>query len=283
VTGEGPTVVLEWLDLPAPGRKAPAGGRVAIVSLNRPSVANAFNDAVITDALAALNEASTRSDVRALVLRGRGKHFSGGADLSWMRASGALSEEANRKDSERLIHLFEAVAQFRVPTLAVVTGSAFGGAVGLTAACDVAIATTTARFSLSEVKLGIAPAVIWPYLTRRMSSGALTRLALTGKLFDAEEARAAGLLQRVVPEAELQAAVREELNGFLQGSPEAQGALKRLAARVAAEGGRQGSHTAATIAALRAGPSGQDGLKAFFAKTPAPWSTAVPEDFRLPE
>lgn len=254
-------------------------GRIAVLSLSRPDAANSFNAAVISECVAHLKTVAGTKDVRALVLRGKGKHFSAGADLAWMKASAALSYQDNLKDSGHLTELFESLAQVNVPTIAAVHGSAFGGAVGLTACCDIAIATMGARFALSEVKLGLAPAVIMPYLARKMRPGALRRYALTGKIFSADEALAAGLVERVVPEADLDAAVRDELNAILAGSLEAQAATKALLARVIREGHQQAPHTAETIARLRTSPSGQAGLKSFFDKQPAPWAATLPADF----
>lgn len=257
--------------------------KVAVLTLDRSEAANAFNDVMMRECVVHLRTVAEAQDVRALILRGRGKHFSAGADLAWMKASAQLSFKANVQDAGTLTELFETLVAMPMPTIAVVTGSAFGGAVGLTACCDYAIATETAKFALSEVKLGLAPAVIMPYLARKLRAGALRRLALTGKVFDAREAREAGLVERVVTEADLVSTVRDELSLLLQGAPQAQTAAKALLTRVAADGNRQGPHTAETIAALRTGPSGQAGLGAFFAKKPPPWVLTLAPDWRFAE
>jgi methylglutaconyl-CoA hydratase len=274
-----PTSELRYV--PVSGDAGSGGDAVAVLTLTRPEVANAFNDAVIRDLTAHLRAAAGAPRCRALVLRGRGKHFSAGADLGWMKASAALTFDDNVRDAHGLVELFDALEALPFPSLAVVTGSAFGGAVGLAAAADVAIATENARFSLSEVKLGLLPAVILPYLARKMRPGSLRRLALTGRVFSAPEAQAAGLVERVVPEGELAAAVRDELSAFLQGAPSAQAALKTLLAHVVADSGRQGPHTAQAIAAARTSASGQAGLGAFFDKRPAPWVRTLGADFDL--
>jgi len=137
---------------------------IGFVSISRPEVANALSAQVmqeLTDHLAVL---SSTPHLRAVILRGKGKHFSAGADLNWMKASAALTKSENEVDARKLAFLFESLYQLSVPTIAVVSGAAYGGAVGLTAACDFAIATTSAKFCLSEVKLGLLPAVILPYL-----------------------------------------------------------------------------------------------------------------------
>jgi methylglutaconyl-CoA hydratase len=254
---------------------------VAVLSLARPDAANSFNAAVIAELVAHLKEIAAMKQVRAVVLRGKGKHFSAGADLAWMKASAALSFKDNVTDAKALIALFEALANLPQPTLAAVHGSAFGGAVGLTACCDIAIAADTARFALSEVKLGLMPAVIVPDLMRKMTPGGLRRLGLTGKIFSAAEAKEAGLVERVVPEAELAAAVKEELNLLLQGSPEAQAKLKTLLDQTQSDGLRQHPRTAEAIAGVRTGKSGQAGLAAFFDKKPPPWAKSLAADWSL--
>lgn len=255
--------------------------RIAVLSLNRADAANSFNDAVIKEMTEHLKTVARTGDCRALVLRGKGKHFSAGADLGWMKASAKLSFDDNVRDAKSLIGLFESLYHLPLPTLGVVTGSAFGGAVGLTACCDVALAAENARFCLSEIKLGLMPAVILPYLARKMQPGQLRRHALTGRLFSAQEALSMGLVQRVVPDYELDQAIREELNGFLAGSPEAQAKLKELLHRVTSESLTQGPHTAEGIAALRVSSSGQAGLQSFFDKRPAPWVKSLSEGWSL--
>lgn len=274
----GSATELAWRTLPAVGGES---GRLAVLSLNRPDAANSFNDVVIREMIDHLVAVARAKDCRALVVRGKGKHFSAGADLAWMKASAQLGYEDNIKDARNLIGLFEALCHLPVPTLAVVTGSAFGGAVGLTACCDVALASEGARFCLSEIKLGLMPAVILPYLARKLQPGQLRRLALTGRLFSATEAETFGLVQRVASDDRLEQAVREELNGFLAGSPEAQSALKELLHKVQSESLRQGPHTAEGIAGLRVSASGQAGLQSFFDKRPAPWTKTLPPEWSL--
>ena len=252
---------------------------IAVLALSRPDAANSFNDDVIRELVAHVAEVGRRQGVRAMILCGRGKHFSAGADLTWMKASAELSVDDNRRDAQNLTALFEGIVGLRVPTVAVVHGSAFGGAVGLAACCDLAVAAESARFSLSEIKLGLMPAVILPYLMRKVRPGSLRRHALTGRVFSASEALTMGLVERVVAEAELARAVREELDLLLQGSPTAQAKLKDLMDHVLKSSFAQTPTTADGIAALRAGPSGQAGLTAFFAKAPPPWAAKLPEDW----
>jgi methylglutaconyl-CoA hydratase len=254
---------------------------VAILTLARPEAANSFNAAVIAELSTHLTRVAGHPDVRCLVLRGAGKHFSAGADLTWMRDAAKLNYAENVADAGRLASMFEALANLRVPTVAVVGGSAFGGAVGLIAACDIAIAASDARFALSEVKLGLLPAVILPYLARRMPGAPLRRWALTGRPFTASEALSAGLLTRVVPAYDLEYAARDEVWALLQGSREAQEEFKNLWNVLAAKDFAQTKEAAEAIARLRTSSGGQAGLSAFFDKKPAPWARELPSGWQL--
>lgn len=253
--------------------------QIAILAINRPEAANSFNAAVIRDLVLHLKELAAMKTVRAVVLRGAGAHFSAGADLNWMKDSAQLSYEQNVKDARSLIELFEALANLPQPTVAAVHGSAFGGAVGLTACCDIAIAAESAVFSLSEVKLGLMPAVIVPYLMRKMTPGGLKRHALTGRRFSAAEAQEMGLIERLVPTADLMAAVRDELDLLLQGSAEAQCKLKTLFDQTQSDGLRQHARTAEAIATVRTSRAGQAGLAAFFEKKAPPWAATLTADW----
>jgi methylglutaconyl-CoA hydratase len=260
----------------------PGGGSVAELALNRPDAANAFNAAMIRELIAhidAVGQAARRGECRALLLRGRGKHFSAGADLAWMQAAAKLTYEGNIQDAEQLTHLFEGLVNLPVPTLAVATGAVYGGAVGLVAACDWAVAAGSAKFCLSEVKLGLLPAVILPYLARKMRPGQLRRHGLSGRIFTAVEAAEYGLVEVVADEPALAATVRAELGTLLQAGPEAQAAFKALHHYVQQDGGKQGEHTAAAIAKARTSAAGQAGLAAFFAKTPPPWVRRLGDDW----
>ncbi len=254
---------------------------VAILSLSRPEAANAFNAEVISELTTQFARVGVRPDVRCLVIRGKGKHFSAGADLQWMRAAAQLSYADNMSDAARLAAMFEALAQLKMPTLALVNGSAFGGAVGLIAACDIAIASSDAKFALSEVKLGLLPAVILPYLARRMQPASLRRLALTGRVFTAADALAHGLITRVVSADDLEYAGREELALILAGSPTAQAEFKQLSQRLTQPDFVATKETAEAIAKLRTSASGQAGLAAFFDKRPAPWTRELSAGWQL--
>ncbi len=257
--------------------KAKAG----VLILDRSDAANAFSGEMLDAISEIVRKAGQDDSLRCLVIAGRGKHFSAGADLGWMQESAKLSREENLADAARLTKMFEAIADFPRPTIAVVRGAAYGGAVGLIACCDIVIATDNSRYCLSEAKLGLIPAVIMPYLSRRFSPGALRRAALTARVFDAGDARAAGLVDVVVEAGNLDDALHNEIAQIVQAGPDAQRAAKLLLNQVRENSGRQGDYTAQAIASARTGSEGQAGLRAFFAKTPPPWQITVAEDLKF--
>jgi methylglutaconyl-CoA hydratase len=256
--------------------------QLAVMTLDRPDTFNAFNHNMIGQITECARKLRTETNVRALVLRGAGKHFCAGADLEWMQASATLSYDENVLDAKRLQEMFESIDQLDVPIICLAHGSAFGGAVGLIALADIVLASADARFCLSEVKLGLLPAVILPYVARRMSAGSFRRYSLTARVFGVEAAVDAGLVDRVVPAEQLQSALNEELNLLLAGSPEAQAQLKLLYRQARADQFRQSALTAESIAKARTSFYGQSGLRAFFAKTDAPWKLSVAQDWKLP-
>jgi methylglutaconyl-CoA hydratase len=250
-------------------------GAVAHLVMQRPEVHNAFDDGLIADLTAALAAVEADEGVRAVVLTGAGASFSAGADLRWMRGMAQASEEENREDSLRLAALMRRLQFLAKPTIARVNGAAFGGGVGLVACCDVAIAAEGAKFALSEVKLGLVPAVISPYVVAAIGLRQARRLFLTGEVFGAEAALAMGLLHEVVPAGELDAAVERVLGLLGKGGPLAQGEAKRLALGMGgmepAAMERVDTANAALIARLRVSPEGQDGLSAFLEKGQPSW------------
>ena len=251
-------------------------GGVARVSLNRPAVHNAFDDGLIADLTATLEALDQDPSVRAVVLSGNGSTFSAGADLNWMRGMAAASEAANREDSLRLAKLMRTLNFLGKPTLARVNGSAYGGGVGLVACCDIAIGVDGAKFSLSEVKLGLVPAVISPYVIAAIGARQARRLFLGAEVFDAREAERIGLLQQCVAPAQLDEAVDRSLHWLGKGGPQAQKEAKRLALRVAGmtpeSAERLDSENAALIARLRVSTEGQEGLNAFLEKRAPNWA-----------
>lgn len=256
--------------------------RIGVLQINRPDQANAFSAVILREITEVLQVAKKDSRLRAIVIAGRGKHFSAGADLQWMQASRHLGLDENFEDAKILTGMFEQVSNMPVPTIAVVQGAAYGGAVGLAACCDVVIAAESAKFCLSEVRLGLLPAVISPYVARRIGLSQLSRFGLTAKVISAEEALRIGLADRVVqgPSEALEQAVREELNLILAAGPGAQIQLKKLVGELRERKLVQGDYTAEAIAAARRSEQGQQGLDAFFAKRKAPWYHELPLDWQ---
>jgi methylglutaconyl-CoA hydratase len=255
--------------------------RLATLVINRHEAANSFSGELLVQLKKLLGEVNQDPTVRALLLQGSGKHFSAGADLHWMKEAAQLDYAGNVQEAEKLTAMFEALATLRVPTLAVAKGAAFGGAVGLIAACDYAVALDNARFCLSEVKIGLLPAVILPYLGRKMHPGALKRLMLTARVFQAEDALSIGLVQAVTPADGVEALLHDELNLLLNASPEAQATCKGLYQKVEARSWAQGPETVEAIARTRASSMGQAGLSAFFEKKDPVWLRRVPRSARV--
>lgn len=248
---------------------------VATVTLDRPDVHNAFDDALIGALQEAFSALATDDAVRVVVLTGAGRSFSAGADLNWMRRMAEYSMDENRADAERLAEMLHTLDLLPRPTVARVNGAALGGAVGLIAACDIAIAAESAVFGVTEVRLGLIPAVISPYILRAMGPRTVRRLALTGARFDAAEARRAGLVHEVVDDAALDGAVAKAVDDLLAGAPGAQAAAKSLFREVWREDRIDGvarADTAWRIAERRASDEAREGIEAFFAKRKPRWA-----------
>lgn len=250
-------------------------GRVAQIALNRPELHNAFDDALIAELTEALEAAGNDADVRAVVLTGNGASFSAGANIQWMRRMAQASEADNKADSERLATLMRTLNFLSKPTIARVNGAAFGGGVGLVACCDIAIAADNAKFALSEVKLGLVPAVISPYVIAAIGLRHARRLFVTGETIDASEAMRLGLVHQVVAATDLDATVERCLALLAKGGPHAQREAKNLALSM---GGMDHAGAlaadqanAALIARLRVSREGQEGLGAFLDKRNANW------------
>jgi len=254
---------------------------IAVLAIARPEAANAFNADVMQELTDHVISLALKPHLRAVILKGKGGHFSAGADLNWMKASAALSKTENEEDARKLTKLFESLYNLPVPTIAAVTGAAYGGAVGLTAACDYAVATTSAKFCLSEVKLGLLPAVILPYLARKISIGQLRRLSLSARVFNATEALDAGLVQRVCSETELEQVLKDEIAHIVSCSPEAQRDLKTLQHKLMIKSFAQTEDTVQAIAKIRTSKSAQAGLKAFFEKSDSPWNIQLPTEWNI--
>ncbi len=249
-------------------------GAVASLTLARAQVHNAFDDDLVARLTAALRELDADPGIRAAVLTGAGSTFSAGADLHWMRTMATAGEAENEADALRLATLMRVLDEFTKPTLARVNGSAYGGGVGLIACCDIAIGVPTAKFALSEVRLGLAPAVISPYVVAAIGPRQARRLFLGGEVIDAAEAQRIGLLHTVVSADELDDACTRQLHWLAKGGPQAQAACKSLLRRLryaALDAAGQDAANAALIARLRVSSEGREGMQAFLDKRPPRW------------
>ncbi len=246
---------------------------VARLTLTRTEVHNAFNDQLIAEMTTVLRGFAEDERVRAVVLAAEGKSFSAGADLNWMRAMAGYSEAENLRDSEALAELLRTLNFLPKPTLALVQGPAFGGGVGLVAACDIALASQDAAFALTEVKLGLIPAVISPYVVAAMGQRAARRYLLTGERFSADTAYYLGLVHRVVPPHALEEAGDELVETILRNGPAAVAECKDLIFAVSQRPTDPEviADTARRIARVRVSPEGQEGLSAFLDKRKPNW------------
>lgn len=248
---------------------------VATLTLNRPEVHNAFDDQLIDTLTKALQTSDRDPQVKLVILTGSGKSFSSGADLTWMRAMAGFGEEENIEDALRLAELMAVLNGMRKPTVARVNGHAFGGGVGLIACCDIAVAVDSARFALSEVRLGLVPAVISPYVVSAIGERQARRYFLTGEVFAANTARTIGLLHETVPIGQLDSKTEEIVAALLAGGPLAIRACKELVASISHHGLTASQslrrRTAELIAQLRGSAEGQEGLAAFLEKRKPDW------------
>jgi methylglutaconyl-CoA hydratase len=241
------------------------------VTLNRPEVHNAFNDELIAEAIELF---TNLPDARAVVLRSEGPNFCAGADLNWMSRMVSYTREENVRDSANLAKMYAVINECPLPVVGRIQGAAIGGGVGLVAVCDVAICASDSKFGLSEVKLGILPAVISPYVIGKIGATHARALFLTGERFDAERALRIGLVHRVVADAAaLDGAVEETLQQLRTSGPEAVRDCKKLIAHVASHELIDAiPYTISAIATRRTSDEGQQGMQAFLKKEKAPWA-----------
>lgn len=247
--------------------------RVAVVWLAREKVRNAFNETLIAELTSAFARLGADDGVRAIVLAARGPAFCAGADLDWMRRMAGYSFEENRADARALADMLRTIHECPKPTIARVHGDAYAGGMGLVAACDIAVAASTANFCLSETKLGLIPATISPYVIRAMGEQAARRYALTAERFDAAEALRLGFVHAVAPPDGLDARIEDLVAALMQTSAAAVSAAKRLVREVAGRPIEDAlvADTAERIAAIRASDDGREGVRAFLDKRKPRW------------
>lgn len=244
---------------------------VTTLTLDRPENFNALDRSFIDELTTSVNNLGT--ETRILVIRGEGKHFCAGADINWMKASASLSDEQNHEDAMAFSNMLDAVNSFERPTVARIHGAALGGGTGLACCCDIVVASDTALFAFSEVKLGIIPATISPYSIAAIGSRAARRYFLTGERINASEAHRIGLVHDVCALADLDTRVEEHLSALLSASPQAQVAAKNLIAHVTGKDIDISLRTSLgdRLATIRASDEAQEGLSAFLEKRSANW------------
>ena len=248
-------------------------GGVARVTLDRPELRNAFDDALIGRLTAAFEQLRTDQGVRVVVLAGNGPAFCAGADLNWMKRMAGYGYEENLADARALAAMLASLDRLPQPTIARVQGPVFAGGTGLVAACDIAVGTPEAKFCLSEAKLGLSPATISPYVIRAMGERMARRYFLTAEIFDADEAYRIGLLSALVPAAALDPTVDSLVKHLLAGGPQAHAKIKQLIRAVTgrAVDDALADDTARRIAEIRVSPEGREGIASFLEKRKAAW------------
>jgi methylglutaconyl-CoA hydratase len=248
-------------------------GPVATIWMNRPDLHNAFDEVLIAEMTAACIALDADDDIRVVVLAGRGKSFSAGADLNWMKRAANNGIDDNLNDARALARMLRTIAEMKKPTIARVQGAALGGGMGLVSACDVAVASTKSVFATSEVKFGIIPSAISPYVLRAIGARQAYRYFQSAERIDAPRAREIGLVHEAVEPEQLDAKVREIVDALLVGGPCAQAAAKDLIRAVDNQPINDNvvEDTAHRIARLRATPEAREGISAFLEKRSPSW------------
>ena len=248
-------------------------GSVATVTLNRPEVRNAFNDEVIAELTACFQDLGAREDVRCIVLAANGTAFCAGADLNWMKRMAAYSREENLADAGALAEMLRVIYTCPKPTIARVQGDVYAGGTGLVAACDIAVSVDSAQYCLSEVRLGLIPATISPYVIRAMGARAAHRYFLTAERFSAAEALRIGFVHEVVSAVELDAKVAELAKALVTAGPQAVRLCKKLVQDVAEQPitPELVKMTVDGIADIRVSPEGREGVQSFLQKRKPNW------------
>lgn len=245
---------------------------VGRLTFNRPEIHNAFNSTLIQEMLHLFGEIEKDKRLRLVVLTGEGKSFCAGADLNWMKAVVNQSFEENLAESNQLAELLYTVYTFKRPVIGRINGAAIGGGTGFVAVCDIAIAARSAKFSFSEVKIGVVPACIGPYVIKKMGEGKARELFITGERMNAQRAFEVGLVSKVVEDEVLDEEVNRLIESILSSGPEAVGVAKKLVSEVPGMPPEEFKpFTAEMIARLRLSQEGQEGMNAFLSKRPPNW------------
>jgi len=246
---------------------------VAQVSLNNPDKHNAFDDQMIIELTNAFNALAANTNVRIMLLKSEGKSFSAGADLDWMKRMASYSYQQNLNDARALAAMLKALHQMPIPTIARVQGAAFGGAVGLVSCCDIALASSNASFALSEVKIGLVPSTISPYVIAAIGERHAKRYFMTAERFDANTALQIELVHEAVEKSLLDDKVEQLVTAILSNGPEAVAVAKQLIFAVSGKpiDSKLIEHTCEVIAGIRVSPQGQEGLSAFLDKRKPNW------------
>ena len=248
-------------------------GGTAVIHLNRPDVRNAFNETTIAELTAVFSALGAEPDLRAIVLAARGPAFCAGADLNWMKKMAGYTREENRADAAQLAEMLRTIYTCPKPVVAKIQGDCYAGAMGLVAVCDIAVAVEEANFCLSEVKLGLIPATISPYVIKAMGENAARRYFLTAERFTAQEALRIGFVHKVVKSAELDGAVADLIRHLTSASPNAVREAKKLVRDIAGAplNAELIADTAERIAAIRASDEGREGVRSFLEKRKPGW------------
>lgn len=248
-------------------------GKIATIFLCKPEVHNAMDEKLMKELTGCFKELSEDKNIRVIVLTGEGKSFCAGADLNWMKKMVNYSKEENKEDSRLLTELYESIYSCSKPVIARVNGHAFGGGIGLFAACDIVVAASGCKFAFSEVKLGVIPAVISTYVGRRISVSSMRRLFLTGERFGSEYAKEIGLVDYVVPEKDVDSEIRRHVELLLSSGPNAMKEVKILLSKYEEMDIEEYKEfTIEKISELRVSEEGQEGINAFLEKRKTNWS-----------
>jgi methylglutaconyl-CoA hydratase len=246
---------------------------VATVTLNRPDVHNAMNETLMKELTSCFKNLNNDNKTKIIILTGKGKSFSAGADLNWMKSMINYSKEDNIEDSRLLLNLYEIIYKSPKPTIGHINGHAFGGGIGLIAVCDITIAPPNKLFAFSEVKLGIIPSVISTYIGKRIGKSNMRRLFITGEKFDSQYAKKIGLIDFVIPEEDVDKTIQKNIEYLKTSGPNAIIEIKKLIEKYdQIDNEKYKEHTVEKISELRVSSEGQEGIKAFLEKRKTNWS-----------